>query len=407
MAVVLMSGAETADQNADSMLTTGSTFSTANPRSGTYAFRCASGGSNVAAHVQSFGSAVAAALDTSYWGRAYYHFTNLPGTTIRIWASNTGTQSVSVKLTAAGKLQLWDDVGNAQIGSDSAATLTTGTWYRVEVMWRNNTTAATDATELRLDGTSVASASNLTFSTTWTSTRWGWHEAPGANLTCDVDDIVINDGNGAANNTWPGDGKVVMLKPISDNARAALWTGGAGGTTNLFEAVNNTPPIGTATETDLTQIEHAGGAAGTTDAYDANMTSYTTAGVGASDTVDAVQLLAMHGEDIATGTKLLNFEVVSNPAIASTGNVTAGNDIGALGTYPTNWTRHAGTIAQAPSVTKGTSPVMRVRRPETASRVASVCFMAMYVAYTPAVVATSPLPIFQRPWRFWNRRRAF
>jgi hypothetical protein len=399
-----MTGAESNDTTVDAVSLTVATFSTSNPRTGTYAYRCASGAGNAAAYVTtaSYGSVP----DAPFYGRGYFHFTNLPSTTVRIMLTGTGSTVGSARLTSGGKLQLFNDTAGTQIGSDSAATVTTGTWYRVELYYRNNTTAGTDELELRLDGVSVASANNLTFSGLASTLTCGFHQAPGANLTCDVDDIVVHDGNGANNTSWPGSGKVVLLKPISDNARDTLWTGGAGGTSNLYEAVNNLPPVGTATETDTTQIEHAGGAAGTTDRYDANMTTYATAGIAAADTINAIYLVAEHGEDVTTGTKLLNFEVVSNPAIASTGNVSAGNDLGGLGTYPTLWSRHRGTIAEAQSVTVGTSPVMRVRRPETASRVASVCFMGMFVSFTPAV-ATAPLPIFQRVWRVWNRRRVY
>jgi len=104
-----------------------------------------------------------------------------------------------------------------------------------------------------------------------------------------------------------------------------------------------------------------------------------------------VSFMESDGEDIATGTKLLNFEVISNPAIASPGNVTAGDNAGALGTYPTAWTdRLHQSPTYNPTVDLQASPVMRVRRPETASRVASVCFMAMLVDYTPGMSPSRP-----------------
>jgi hypothetical protein len=348
-------------------------------RSGTYAYHCNSGAGGVTSYL--------GALAMSSSGASYVRFairvSTLPSSTVRICRPQASNANISVRLTSGGKLQLWNEVAASQIGSDSAATIAVDTWYRVELYWNEAGAGAVDDGELRLDDTTVASFTNLDLGTTSGTFQFGWVDSPGANRSLYVDDLCQNTTTGSDQNSWPGDGKIVLLLPISDSIRDALWTGGAGGTSNLFEAVNNTPPTGTASETDSTQIEHAGGAGGTTDDYEATMTTYSTAGLVSGDTVTVVQLLVAHGEDINTGTKVLSSEVLSNPAIASSGNFNAGNDAGALATYPSTWTIHRGTIAYAPSVTLGTSPVMRVRRPETANRVASVCFMGMLVEYAP------------------------
>lgn len=307
------------------------------------------------------------------WARIYIRVTTLPATARQlIGSSGTGH---NIRLNPDGTLGFYSI--NSLLGT-SATTLTdTSKFYRVEWMF---STSAVSQVRLRVDGVDeVTTGSNA-----------GGNSSIGANDTVAATFTMYLADYSSDDAAFPGDGKVVRLAPISDNARAALWTGGAGGTTNLFDAVNNEPPTGTATETDATQIEHAGGAAGSTDDYAANMTTYATAGIGASDTINAVQAVVVHGEDIITGTKLLTFSIASNPAQgAFETNFSAGADVGALGTYPTNWTLTRGTIITNPSVTVGTSPVMKVRRPETASRVASVCFMGMYVDYTPAVVAAS------------------
>lgn len=374
------------------ILSTNATISTTKARSGSRSFKCDSTAGNTVATVEH-------ATTLAAYVRGYFLFDNLPGATVRIIRiiGETGASAtVSARLTAAGKLQLWNDTGTpAQIGSDSAATISADgtTWYRIELYFKEGG-ASLDEAELRLDGVTVSSTSAVEISgDTGFYAMLGWIDVPGASKICYVDDVALNGTAGADQNSWPGSGKIVNLIPISDNARAAKWTGGALGTTNLFDAVNNTPPIGTATETDLTQIEHSGGAAGTTDAYDANMTTYTTAGLVTGDTVKVIQLVAAHGEDIVTGAKLLAFSVVSNPAIASSGNVTAGDATpDALGTYPTEWGIHRGTTTYNSTPTFGTSPVMRSLRPETATRVASVCYMAMVVEYQPAVAPSANLP---------------
>lgn len=320
----------------------------------------------------------------SAYGRVYLRFDAIPSETVTIaWASwFNATLDPKVRVTSAGLFQAW--LNNAQVGSSSTFSLKVNTWHRVE-MYVKVGAGATDEVAMRVDGEQLYSATGLNLSD---SVPGSWHagcpeDTVSATFNVWLDDAGKNDTTGADQNSWLGEGKIVLLLPISDNARATLWTGGTGGTTNLFDAVNNTPPIGTATETNLTQIEHAGGAAGSTDAYDANMTTYASAGIGPSDTINVIGMLAADGEDSGTGSKLLAYSVVSNPAIASPGNVTAGDDAGALGTYATGWaTRYMRGTTYNSTVTVETSPVMRALRPETASRVASVCFMGMCVDYT-------------------------
>jgi hypothetical protein len=344
---------------------------------------------------------------SSGWGyaRVYMCFDALPNSTIPVvrWTDSAVTSLLSARLTSAGKLQLWNDVTAAQVGSDSTATIAADgtTWYRIELGAKvgNPAVANDDSIELQLDGVSVASQLNftLTASTSLGSLRFGWiGTSPGATKVCYADDIAINNEVGGIQGSWPGDGKIILLKPTADSARAAKWTGGAGGTTNLWDAVNNTPPGGlvSASATNTSQIEHAGAATGTTDAYDATMETYTAAGVGASDYVSVVQAVMIHGEDIATGTKTLSLSIVSNPAVSSTGPFNAGNDVGAVGTYPSSWGAGYEQFwhLNPGDVTLGTAPVMRVVRPETASRVASVAMMGILVDYTPAVAPSGGAP---------------
>jgi len=318
--------------------------------------------------------------------RVYVRITTLPSSTARVLLGRTVAGQINILLNPTGTLSLRS---NTTVQGTSTTALTDPSkWYRIEV----KNLGSTSAQELRIDGASEVSVS---LGVTSLTLRWGADDTVADTYTAYFDDCVWDTA------AYPGDGKVALLVPVSDNARDTLWTAGAGGTTNLFEAVNNIPPIGTASETNLTQIEHAGGASGTTDRYDANLMSYTDAGIASGDTVNAVMPFIAHGEDASAGTKNVSFEILSNPAISSSGPITVGNDQGALGTFPTNWwVNRINTVATSPSVTLGTSPVMRVVRPETASRVVSVCFMGMYVDYTPAqappvVAAAIPLRRFR------------
>ena len=349
-------------------------------RTGNYAY------SNEGSGQDSIRYTTSGVLGTTYYIRAYFHVDTTISVPIKVLTFRTAAVGnlVSVRIYGiSGKnvYGLWNDVTNTQIGSNSLQ-YDLNTWVQVELSIITNV-GSTDAAEMMIENVSVANATGLALSDSAPDIiDVGYFGGSQGKLSWD--DVALNDSNGSDQNSWPGAGSQVLLLPISDNARDTKWTGGAGGTTNLYDAVNNTPPIGTATETDLTQIEHAGGAAGTTDRYDANMTTFATTGLTAADTISLMQFVEVDGEDITTGAKLLNFEVLSNPVMASPGNVTAGDNIGALGTYPANWAAHRSAVLYNPSVDVDVSPVMRARRPETASRVASVCFMGIYVEYVPA-----------------------
>jgi len=351
------------------------TFDTSVTRSGARSYKYDSGASSIAVTANFDVTAVDA---TTYYARVYRRFDVAPGATVSCLVLGPSSEYVRLRLTNTGVVQAWNTT--VQIGSDGPTiAFNDGIWHKLEISMRYS--AAGDETyELRWNDVVVHSGSGaITAASAW-QVAFGLGGGVGANVIWYADDCALNDSTGASQNSWCGEGKVVNLIPTSDSARAALWTGGVGGTTSLFDAVNNIPPIGTATETDLTQIEHAGAAAGTTDAYDANMTTYTAAGIGAADTIMVVENLMVTGEDISTGTKLLNVQAVSNPAISVSANFNVGS--AAVGTFPTNWNAaRSGVVSYLPSVTLATAPVLRVIRPETAARRASVCYMAMVVEY--------------------------
>jgi hypothetical protein len=344
-----------------------------------------------------------------YFGRIYMRFDNAPtGSTAAVsWADNIGGTLATIQLTAGGKLQLWIGV-SSQVGSDSVETISfgDGKFHRIEFAIMTNT-GSTDELELRLNGQQVAVGTGLNVSDSLPGQfLYGLNSGTaGTGKVAYSDDGAINDDQGANQNAFPGEGKVVLLLPISDSARAAKWTTNAGTTTTNFNAVDNTPPVGIAVNTtpDNAYEKHAGTAAGTTDAYDANMTTYTTAGIVSTDRITLVQGVLVTGEEIITGAKNLSFECLSNPVISSTGSFDVAPVSGAQGTWPTAWHTKWGPATYNPAPTLGTSPVMRVIRPETATRVASVAFMGLYVEYVNSV--KSP-PIYQRRWRFLKRGRS-
>jgi hypothetical protein len=249
---------------------------------------------------------------------------------------------------------------------------------------------ATDEAELLLDGVQVAASTtqNVTDS------------APasvilnnGGGSTIYYDDVALNDDQGASQNTWPGDAKVVLLLPTSDNS-AGSWRAGsaanAAANGALFNGIDNTPPVGTATPMAVTAGISNAISGATNPNGDFNMTKYGAAGVMPWDRVNCVQQIIVHGEDVATSTKTGTFKIVSNPDSGSADTVSdSGTNVfgpagsGAVGTYPSNWIAQRGTIVYAPSVDVNAAPVARITKTDTGTRAADLCFMGIYVDYTP------------------------
>lgn len=379
------------------------TWDTVTFRSGLQSAKIDSGVGNNVSYVgmPSFATISSAATATFvFFVRVYYNFASFPAANEFIlnsigWNVVSGSGDGGIKVGSDGSLYA---AAQANLSAASATKLTTGTWYMVEAQMTydivNVTSRKTTVTDIRINGVSQGLTTNATLSNATPGTATGRtldflvgysYQPPGASKVINIDDGAINDNTGASQNSWPGSGKVVLLKPISDNARGANWTGGAGGTTNLFDAVDNTPPVGISTAgapTNTSQIKNI--AKDTTGNYDANMTTYTSAGIVASDTINVVQAYINH---CCTASVDGAVRLVSNPA----GNAGADSTFTAIsiGGYASGcrWLAAAGQVAYSPSVTLGTSPVLRVGKRQSSARELHIDAMFIYVEYTNAVTS--------------------
>lgn len=318
---------------------------------------------------------------TTGWRRFFVRFDVLPTTNPRGFYGAFGAGN-NIRIRSDGKIQIYS---GSTAGVTGTTVLSTTQWYMFDVV---NNSSTSNILRVRITpitaGVPGTSIDEITGTTAYTFTEL----IGAADTVADTYTAYFDHFSADSSTASPiGFGWVLLSLPISDNARAAKWTAGTSGTTNLFDAVDNLPPTGKVSpQTTTSAITHAGGGAGNED-YDANMTTYATLGIGAADTINAIQAIMIHGEDIATGTKTLTFAVKSNPAGSFETNFSAGADAGAVGTFPTNWTTTRGTVISSPSVTLANSPVMTARRPLTESRLADVCFMGLYIDYTPTIVS--------------------
>lgn len=361
-----------------------------NQRSGNAALRVATTGGFSFGYVQfSFISA----LDRWLYARVYLRISTPPP------PPNAQILQFVVSAGSAPSVLLNSDstVSPVQNQPLKSSALNDGNYHRIEYGAKSSTTQASRAWELRVDGTTVGSGTGQTDSSvSFSGLNIGGIDL--VDLDCLFDDVALNDDQGASQNSWPGDGKVVLLRPTADSAVGTGWTLGTGTAISGNSgktAVSNTPPLGVAdlaAGSDVKQIRNATSNANVN--YDATMTTYTAAGVGASDTIKAVQPWVATAAPLVTSPKAGTVGVVSNPAIANVA-LAAHGAAGAFwsgaagGAYPTGWKWSGGTTAYAPSVTLGTAPVMRITQVTASTRIAVVCGMFIYVDYTPAAVAAA------------------
>jgi hypothetical protein len=303
------------------------------------------------------------AVSTAYFERVLINPTALPvgnPTKLAMFVISGGDGG-GIWLETSGALTLKLNGGSA-LATSSA--ISTGTWTMIELQL-NYPASGAATISMRVNGVLIGSgtgSANLPISV-HAGGNCNGSAFPTSGGPILFDDVALNDSTGASQNSWPGFGKVVLLKPVSDNARVGFTNGGLG-TTNLWQAVDNLPPVGVALASMTATSQISDVAVNATDTYDANVGAFTDAlsagggGMGSGDVVSLVVALANGGQGGAVN-ETLAVRCLSNP-VASEGTATTGTT--AAGTFPTAWTAVFSAYAYAPSVTLGTEPVVRVRK---------------------------------------------
>jgi hypothetical protein len=146
-----------------------------------------------------------------------------PGATTEIFAARSDNalfRVVGFRLTASRTLELYNFEDSAAVGSASSA-LDLNTWYRIELKV-DTTTLATTALEGLVNGVSFASGT-VNLANAQSSIQFG---VISTSVTTDLyfDDIAINDSSGSFQNSWPGEGSIVHLRPSATGDNSD-WTG--------------------------------------------------------------------------------------------------------------------------------------------------------------------------------------
>jgi hypothetical protein len=209
----------------------GVVIGTTNVRSGTYAARDVdvSGTNYVLGQVYSSDQA------TIGYIRAYIYIVSLPSANSAIvgFATTAGVVLADITLKTDGTLQL--KARNASNIGSASSVLSLNKWYSLELKY--DASVATDTLEARLDGVTFASGNNSS------NGDWGGYYIAGFSNSSArdlwFDDVAINDDSGSFQNSWPGEGKIIHLRPNAAGDTSE-WTDG--GFTNTYADVDEVTP---------------------------------------------------------------------------------------------------------------------------------------------------------------------
>lgn len=154
----------------------------------------------------------AADAEDGFYCRFYIYIVTLSSTGTRNifgFQDAANTLQVALQLTVDGTLILRNVEDGANVGSASPA-LSTGQWYRIEMKF-DSTTLASTVVEARINGVPFASGT-VDLANGANRLRWICI-ASEASLDFLIDDIALNDDSGSFQNSWPGEGEIIHLRP--------------------------------------------------------------------------------------------------------------------------------------------------------------------------------------------------
>lgn len=238
-------------------------------RSGSYALKAKANGSTVTAQLAKRNITTIVAGRT-YYVRTYIYIVTYPEATKYSNVFNLTDSALTHGLTVALLPDGTASVSDIDLGSmgTTTATLGTGSWIRVELSYVCNS----GAIDLRFDGTSVLTntassgigMSLLSVGNSGNNTQGEWYFA----------DIAVNDDQGSYQNSWPGSGKVIYLRPNAAGD-SAQWTPSSG---DNYACVNETPPDDHTSYVGVSTVNYL-------DMYNCDAS-----GIGASDVVNVVEV---------------------------------------------------------------------------------------------------------------------
>jgi hypothetical protein len=159
------------------------------------------------------------------------------------WYSNSTTQMGYLSVNADKKVVIYTGTGAGTLVATGSIALTLSNWTLIEV-YVKIADSPNGIITVKIDGVTDASFT-------------GGDTKPGADTTIErfylnyvqnnstayFDDIAVNDTSGGADNSWCGDGKVLLLKP-NGNGSYIGFTNSAGSCLNNYTYVDEIPADG-------------------------------------------------------------------------------------------------------------------------------------------------------------------
>lgn len=352
-----------------------------------------------------------AILADTWYVRFYLYFTAAPSAAHKFFAMNASTALAWQNLNTELRLntdQTLSLIYNNTARTPTSAVLATSTWHLIEV---RGVSGSSGQAELQVNGTSVVSVSGASGQTTaFTQLQFGSDSASARGVDLYIDDLALNDSNGAAQNTWVGDTNLKLLIATADSAIGTGWTTSGAAASNLYTNIDNVPPLGIADTTGNEGHQIRNATSNANSAYDATLTSYSAAGLVAGDVVNVVQALVVVGAPVTTSAKQGTVGCVSNPSSSMVSLASGAGTAGAFwagiaaGTYPAGWKSSLGPAVHGDiaSGSRSTAPVVRINQVTSSTRIAMVTLLALYVDYTPGITAST---LLWKPSRGPNYRR--
>lgn len=306
---------------------------------------------------------------TSGFVTGFEHFglyvATMPSVTRMIAGGISGGVTVNLALNSGGTLSVRTDT---TVVGTSALALATGRWYWIgfaNLITRTGVLLQIDG----IDQVSGTSGSNVT-------SNIGANGTEASAIDIYFDDLITD------NAAFLPPSRVGLAVPISDVSRTD-WTNDAAGTT-LWSAIGTPPPAGIADTTSGDGSHQVRDATNGTDTFVVNMSTYATLGLTSNDKVLAVLPFAVTGAPSGTSPKAGSL-TVSNPTItkASFGNFYSGV---VAGTFPSGWIQRPLAITASPTITLASSPQITVTQDTSSTRIAMVCALGLYVAWTPGAL---------------------
>lgn len=200
---------------------------------------------NGTATLENFIHIVASAQGVRYY-RAYIYLVAAPSIDgLKFYTvNNASNEKIGFRVNSNRTLEFHNEEDFTQIGSDSSA-ISLDTWYRLELKI-DSTTLASTAVEARLyaasDETTLLWNPSATVDLAADPNRWRIGQSV-SNSTFDMvmDDLAVNDNSGSFQNSWCGEGSLIILRPNAAGDSAQWTRGGTDSGANWSQTEEVTP----------------------------------------------------------------------------------------------------------------------------------------------------------------------